>query len=71
MAQEKAVYMESVYKNALVRATCLMAMACGISRVELVDAIATAPVNPQFENVLDVMRDGEEDENFPPPMGEA
>ena len=64
--------MDSSYKNALVRATLFMAMACGISREALVDAIAAATrPAPEFENVLDVMRDGEDDENFPPPMGEA
>ena len=44
--------MDSSYKNALVRATLFMAMACGISREALVDAIAAATrPAPEFENV--------------------
>ena len=54
--------MEYGYQSMLVRAAFVVAKACGIRREELAEALDAVTVKPEYANVLEAIRDGQDAE---------
>ena len=52
--------MSDDHRYGLVRAANFVAMACGITREQLAEVLEPVTVKPQYENSLDVIREGQD-----------